>query len=224
MRYLIIERGCQPTTINRKLNTLDRLFYCLKRKGFLVKNPLEEVDRLKTIEKERNYLTRQKLNSLLAAIDHEILYPFIFTMIHTGMRVSECRNLNERIIFIRKGKGGQHRELPMSPQLVEQLTSYLTTVRPDTDSLLFFSLKRTGAVSIQYVNKILQAASQKAGINKHVTSHILRHSFASFLVKQETHIAVIQKLLGHASLKTTSVYLHVPHKEMREAVERFDFG
>ncbi|WP_078817063.1 phage integrase N-terminal SAM-like domain-containing protein [Sporosarcina newyorkensis] len=93
MRYLIFERGCQPTTINRKLNTLDRLFYCLKRKGFIMKNPLEEVDRLKTIEKERNYLTRQELNSLLAAIDHEILYPFIFTMIHTGMRVSECRNL-----------------------------------------------------------------------------------------------------------------------------------
>ncbi|MEK4023665.1 tyrosine-type recombinase/integrase [Sporosarcina sp. FSL W7-1283] len=183
------------------------------------------------MEKERNYLTRQELNSLLAAIDHEILYPFIFTMIHTGMRVSECLNLkladvnlNERIIFIRKGKGGKHKELPMSPQLVEQLTSYLTKVRPDTDSLLFFSLKRTGEVIIQYVNKILQVASQKAGINKHVTSHILRHSFASFLVKQETHIAVIQKLLGHASLKTTSVYVHVPHKEMREAVERFDFG
>ena len=64
---------------------------------------------------------------------------------------------------------------------------------------------------------------QKSGMDKHVTSHVLRHSFASYLVKKDTHVAVIQRLLGHADVRTTSVYMHVNQENLKEAVNQIDF-
>ena len=132
-------------------------------------------------------------------------------------------DFNEKHIKIINGKGGKHRTIPLNPYLATQLNSYIELHRPITQSTYFFALKRTGSVSTQYVNRALLNAAKTAGIQKHITSHALRHSFATFLVKQNTNIVIIQKLLGHASLKTTSVYLHVQQAELKEAVGRIDF-
>ncbi|MEK3935730.1 tyrosine-type recombinase/integrase [Sporosarcina sp. FSL W7-1349] len=230
VQYLIDQRGCKATSVNRKLNTLDRFFYCLKKKGWVPNNPVDEVERLKTTETERTYLNPCEIQAMLSHIAHPILYFFVCTMVHTGIRVSECRNLQvtdvdieERRIRIRNGKGGRHRIVPIGPKLQEELIFYLQRHRPHTESTRFFALEKTGSVSTQYVNQILWKAGRKAGITKHVTSHTLRHSFASHLVRQGTHIAVNQKLLGHANLKTTSIYLHIQQDEMKAAVENLDF-
>lgn len=152
------------------------------------------------------------------------------TMVYTGLRVNECIHLTLQDvdfegnnIQVINGKGGKNRTVPMNQQLKQQLQTYLAEHRPQTDSLFFFTLKKSGTVSAQYVNRTLKGACEKAGIEKHVTSHILRHSFASYLVKKDTHVAVIQRLLGHASVKTTSVYLHVHQEDLQVAVNQIDF-
>lgn len=228
--YLTYERGCQPRSVNRKINSLSIFFHCMKQKKFIEENPLNAIDRVKVPESERTYLNKNEVEAIIQAIDHPVLHYFSMTMAYTGLRVNECIhltlsdvNFEENYIQVINGKGGKNRTIPLNVQLKEQLIDYLKNHRPKTESLFFFALKRSGTVSAQYVNQTLKVACQKAGIEKHVTSHILRHSFASYLVKKDTHVAVIQRLLGHASLKTTSVYLHVNQDDLQHAVNQIDF-
>jgi site-specific recombinase XerD len=228
--YLTNERGCKPRTVNRKINALSTFFQCMKKKKILSENPLEDFERVKVPDSERIYLSREEVEAIIQAIDHPVLHYFAMTMAYTGLRVSECINLTlhdvnleDGYIQVINGKGGKNRTVPISDKLKSKLQEYLKFHRPKTDSLFFFALKKTGTVSDQYVNRVLKEACKKAGITKHVTSHILRHSFASYLVKKDTHVAVIQRLLGHASVKTTSVYLHVHPNDLKEAVNQIDF-
>ncbi|WP_079935919.1 tyrosine-type recombinase/integrase [Geobacillus sp. LEMMY01] len=228
--YLANERGCKPRTVNRKINALSTFFQCMKKKKILSENPLEDFERVKVPDSERIYLNREEVEAIIQAIDHPVLHYFAMTMAYTGLRVSECINLTlhdvnleDGYIQVINGKGGKNRTVPISDKLKSKLQEYLKFHRPKTDSLFFFALKKTGTVSDQYVNRVLKEACKKAGITKHVTSHILRHSFASYLVKKDTHVAVIQRLLGHASVKTTSVYLHVHPNDLKEAVNQIDF-
>jgi site-specific recombinase XerD len=228
--YLTNERGCKPRTVNRKINALSTFFQCMKKKKVLSENPLEDFERVKVPDSERIYLNREEVEAIIQAIDHPVLHYFAMTMAYTGLRVSECINLTlhdvnleDGYIQVINGKGGKNRTVPISDKLKSKLQEYLKFHRPKTDSLFFFALKKTGTVSDQYVNRVLKEACKKAGITKHVTSHILRHSFASYLVKKDTHVAVIQRLLGHASVKTTSVYLHVHPNDLKEAVNQIDF-
>jgi site-specific recombinase XerD len=228
--YLTNERGCKPRTVNRKINALSTFFQCMKKKKILSENPLEDFERVNVPDSERIYLSREEVEAIIQAIDHPVLHYFAMTMAYTGLRVSECINLTlhdvnleDGYIQVINGKGGKNRTVPMSDRLKSKLQEYLKFHRPKTDSLFFFALKKTGTVSDQYVNRVLKEACKKAGITKHVTSYILRHSFASYLVKKDTHVAVIQRLLGHASVKTTSVYLHVHPNDLKEAVNQIDF-
>ena len=222
--HLLHERNCQPRSVNRKLNGLSTFFECMIRKEYISKNPIIRLHRLKVIEQERVYLVAEEVEQILEAITHPVVNYFLKTMAFTGMRVSECRNLqlehinfNEGYVLVVNGKGGKSRRIPLNEELAESLQYYNTTIR-DADSPYFFALKRTGKVSAQYVNRLLREATERAGIKKHVTSHILRHSFASYLIKKGVHVAVIQKLLGHASLRTTSTYLHVDDTELVDAI------
>ncbi|WP_314303943.1 tyrosine-type recombinase/integrase [Brevibacillus parabrevis] len=230
VEYLSNELDSKPRTINRKINALSTFFTCLKKKKLVQENPVDDIERVKVPESERIYLNKEEIEAIIAAIKHPVVHYFAMMMAHTGIRVNECINLTlhdvdleEGFVQVVNGKGGKNRRVPMNKQLVQHMKEYLDKHRPHTASLFFFALKKTGTVSEQYVNRLLKEACQDVGIQKHVTSHILRHSFASYLVKKDTHVAVIQRLLGHASLKTTSVYLHVQQTDLQEAVNRIDF-
>ncbi|PJW13130.1 recombinase [Geobacillus sp. Manikaran-105] len=230
VHYLTHERKCKPRTINRKINAMSTFFNFLKKKKIVEENPLEDFERVKVPDSERIYLTKEEIEAIIKSIEHPVIHYFVMMMAYTGLRIKECIqltlndvDLEEGFVQVINGKGGKNRRVPMNQQLIKKMKEYLEYHRPKTDSLYFFALKKTGTVSDQYVNRLLKEACVKAGIEKHVTSHILRHSFASYLVKKDTHVAVIQRLLGHASLKTTSVYLHVQQDDLREAVEQIDF-
>lgn len=230
IQYFINERKVQPPTVNRKINALSTYFGYLKKQKIIMDNPLDDYERMKVIEKERTYLNKDEIERIIDAIDHPIIRYFATTMANTGIRIRECINLTlddvkfeEGFLYVRNGKGGKNRTVPLNQHLQKDLKEYLENHRPFTNSLYFFALKKSGTVSEQYVNRKLKEASKKAGIGKHVTSHILRHSFASYLVFKQTHVVVIQKLLGHSSLKTTSLYLHVQQDDLIDAVNRIDF-
>lgn len=230
VEYVTNERDSKPRTINRKINALSTFFTCLMKKKLVQENPVDDVERVKVPEFERTYLNKDEIEAIIHAIKHPVVHYFAMMMAHTGIRVNECINLtlydvnlDEGFVQVIDGKGGKNRRVPMNKQLIQHMKEYLTKHRPVTDSLFFFALKKTGTVSEQYVNRLLKEACQEVGIQKHVTSHILRHSFASYLVTKDTHVAVIQRLLGHANLRTTSVYLHVQQADLEEAVNRIDF-
>lgn len=228
--YLAKEKNSKPRTINRKINALSTFFKTMRKKRVIDENPMEDFERIKVPHSERVYLTGEEIERIIQAVDHPVLHYFVLMMAYTGIRVNECIhltlddvNLEERYIDVINGKGGKNRRVPMNDRLVGHMRDYLETSRPETDSLYFFALKRTGTVSEQYVNRVLKEATEKIGFQKHVTSHILRHSFASHLVKQDTHVAVIQRLLGHADVRTTSVYMHVQQDDLADAINRIKF-
>ena len=231
LHFLLSERACQPRSVNRKLNALSTFFECLMLKGWVSHNPVTRVSRMKVVEEERVYLTGEEVERLLEAVDHPIVYYFLKTMALTGMRVSECMKLQlehvdfeGRSLLVEHGKGGKSRRIPMNDELFHDLSYYLEHVRPKVSTSNVFAYRRTGQVSRQSINTRLKEAAARAGIQKHVTSHMLRHSFASYLITKGVHVAVIQKLLGHANLRTTSTYLHVDQSELMTAIQQVDYN
>lgn len=227
--YLTHERKVKPRTVNRKLNAISTYFKYLKKNHLILEIPTDDYERVKVTDSERTYLTKGEVEKIIEAVTHPVIHYFVKMMANTGIRVRECIHLTmkdvdleEGYLHVIDGKGGKNRTVPLNDHLIGELNEYLEKHRPKTDSLYFFALEKTGTVSDQYVNRLLKEAYVKVGIEKHVTSHILRHSFASYLVKT-TNVAVIQRLLGHANIRTTSVYLHIEQEDLKLAVNRLDY-
>ncbi|WP_368634535.1 tyrosine-type recombinase/integrase [Kurthia gibsonii] len=219
------EKEWSAKTVNRKINSLASFFKYLYKQKQVTTNIMEDVERVKVPHKERSFLTSEEVVKILEHVHHQTIRAFLYTMANTGLRITECIHLrlkdvdfDKKMIHVINGKGGKDRNVPMSQNLYDTLQKYRKEVRPDTQSLYFFALKKTGTISRQLINMTLKEACQQAGINKVVTSHAFRHAFASALVQNDVHIAVIQQLLGHADLRTTTVYLHVQTDDMQEAV------
>ncbi|WP_342578054.1 tyrosine-type recombinase/integrase [Psychrobacillus sp. FSL K6-2843] len=228
--YLKFERHICAMSINRKVNAISSMFNYLMRKKIVLDNPAAGVDRLKVTTKERTHLTKDEVDALLQAIDHPIVHYVVVMMLNTGIRIRECVELSlqnvdltEKIVRVIEGKGGKNRVVPMNDYLVEEMRDYLDNHRPYTTSLNFFATEQSGRISAQYVNVVIKEAVKKAGIQKKVSSHILRHSFASHLVNANVYVATISKLLGHADVRTTSVYMHSTNQQMNDAVNKIDW-
>jgi site-specific recombinase XerD len=163
--------------------------------------------------------------ALLDSVKSPLLKILISTLYYTGLRISECINLEldhvdlqNEVIYVKYGKGKKDRNIPISKKLKAILNDYLKSTRLDTNSIKLFCT-RTGSISPSYVNRVLNVSSKEAGIKKHVTAHILRHSFASNLLKHGIDIVKIQRLLGHAHLRTTCIYIHTTIEDLRDSVD-----
>lgn len=227
---MLKKKSLKPASINRKLHAISSFCNFAVKKHWLAFNPALDVDRVKGKSKERTFLTVEEMQRLIQAIEHPIIKTVAILMSNTGLRVSEATGLQlkdvdfkNRVIHVVEGKGGKNRDVPMNEALATILQHYLDEIRPDIQSLFFFATKKTGGISQQYINRQLKAASHKINLGKEVTSHILRHSFASQLVKTDTHVAHIQRLLGHADVRTTSVYMHAEYKDLADAVNTITF-
>src|SRR5690606_12901956 len=139
------------------------------------------------------------------------------------MRISECLNLHvddvdieKGIIRVNQGKGNKDRTIPMNPKLKELFIDYVENWRVPSSN--FFATQISGSLSRTNVATVFRKTSKKLGLKQNVTAHILRHSFASNLVKKDVHLVKISKLLGHSSLKTTSIYVHSSMDDLQEAI------
>src|SRR5690554_3808943 len=130
-----------------------------------------------------------------------------------GLRLNELLHLkisdidSERMLLhIRKSKGNKDRVVMLSPALLEDLRNYFKAYHP---KVYLFEGQSGGMYSEKSVQTVVKTAATKAGIQKPVTPHILRHSFATHLLENGTDIRYIQQLLGHGSVKTTEIYTHI---------------
>ncbi|UGB30583.1 tyrosine-type recombinase/integrase [Metabacillus sp. B2-18] len=225
LRMLREEKGYQPASINRHLNSIRVLCKFAYKKDLIEKNPSRNVEQLKCQRKERVFLSADELDTLLESIDHRLVQLAVRTMAYTGLRVSECTkltiddiDLENDLIHVIAGKGNKDRVVPISGTLKPYLLDYINGWRVNVGSNKFFATKKTGELSHQTINRVLQETTYKLEWKKKVTCHILRHSFASFLVAKNVNVTKISKLLGHADVRTTSVYMHTNTQELKEAV------
>lgn len=221
----IRENGYKASSRNRVLFVF-RSFYNFTQEENITKEHLaKELRPIKTRKKERVHLTAEEISELVGQLDHQIVKTAVQTMYYSGLRVSECTDLTfddldlkNQVLHVRQGKGNRDRDIPICNDLLEILTDYLKNIRPNISSDYIFATKRSGELSGAYINRKLKEAVEELGWKKKVTAHILRHSFASNLVKHDVNIYKIQKLLGHSNISVTSLYAHSNIDDLSEAV------
>jgi len=146
-----------------------------------------------------------------------------------GLRVSEVVSLRtididskRMTVMIRQAKGKKDRLTGLSPVLLVMLREYAKEYKPDRKGFLFGGSTKGSCYSTRSLQEVLQEAKKKAGILKAGSIHSLRHSFATHLVDRGTDISMIQKLLGHNSIKTTLIYLHTSNKDLLRIISPLD--
>jgi integrase/recombinase XerD len=197
-----------------------KFFYdeILKRNIVTLKTP-------KTSRKLPTVLTRDEVKRLFDVVDnqkHRLIMMFLYS---SGLRLSELINLKvsdleltEGIGWVRGGKGGKDRMFILSNKLIDELKNF---VKDKKESDYIFS-GRNGIMSDRNVQKIVSYAAKKAGLNKKVSPHTLRHSFATHLLESGENIRKIQLLLGHSQLNTTQIYTHVSTEELKKIKNPLD--
>lgn len=172
-------------------------------------------------------LTREEIKHLIEAASHEKSKLLIKLLYASGLRISEALKLKvedleqeQKIGWVRGGKGGKDRMIILSTQVLEDLRTFLRT-RSIVSGYIF--LGRSGKpMSSRNAQKIICNAARAAGIAKQVTPHKLRHSFATHLREAGQDLRVIQELLGHSSIQTTEIYTHVSTEEKRKVISPMD--
>lgn len=168
-------------------------------------------------KKERHLpvvLSRKEVGAFLDGLGGLKPRTFCLTTYATGLRVSEgCHLLpsdidsQRMVVRVQQGKGKKDRYIPISARLLDALRQYWKAARPKT--WLFEGAQAGHPITRSAVERWFHPACEKAGLSKIVTPHTLRHCFATHLLESGTDLRTIQILLGHRSLSTTAIYLHV---------------
>jgi site-specific recombinase XerD len=226
LRYLK-EKDFAPNSRSRYFYTLRSFYKFASKKDIVIKDIAANMETIKLPKKERNYLTEEEVDRVVAEVHNPIIKTIVIFLYNTGLRISECRNLKlddvdfeKKVIRVIEGKNKKDRIVPINNQLYVLLKDYLDNVRDAPESDYFFATSRSGKKSISYphICLSLSTAAEKSGIKKQVSCHVLRHSFASTLVKKKVGLVEIQKLLGHSNLAVTSIYTHTNLEALTEAV------
>ncbi|MGC8955322.1 MAG: site-specific tyrosine recombinase/integron integrase [Fervidobacterium sp.] len=214
------------TTVSRYISSLRTFFDYLQLIGVLVENPMERVRHPRLRKKIPNFLTIDEVKAIIEAFNEEkeLKYKTIILLLYfCGLRVSELCNLKvEDVSFyppyvkVVMGKGNKDRLVPISDSVVPFLERYVQKYKPK----IYFIESRGKAIHPATVFRIVKRAAKRAGITKKIHPHTLRHSFATHLIMNNVNVKIVQELLGHANLSTTSIYLHVADKEKFEAVRK----
>jgi integrase/recombinase XerD len=220
--YLLEERRLAVGTVVAQLAAL-RFFYLrvLKRRNMKEDLPYPKRPRRLPI-----ILSPEEVQRLIAGAQNLFHRTMLMTLYGGGLRRSELLHLkvgdidSQRMVLrIERGKGGHDREVPLSPTLLTALRDYYRWMRPQT--YLFPGTARGWRADKPLTAKVIwdavRGAAQKAGIDKHVSPHTLRHSYATHLLEAGADLRTIQVLLGHADLSHTTVYLHLSRRHLQAA-------
>lgn len=227
--------GKSASTIARKLASIKAFYKFLAAERYIKNNPAEVIEaankgmhlpKVLSIHEVEMLLDEPNLGTLEGFRDKtmlEVLYA-------TGMRVSElinvpAGNVNLQMKYIIAfGKGSKERIIPLGSVAVKYLEKYLDSVRPQlvkgsTTEALFVNMWGR-PMTRQRFWEIIKLYGKNAGIDKKITPHMLRHSFATHLLDNGTDLRVVQELLGHADISTTQIYTHLTNKRLRAVYDK----
>jgi len=206
------------------------VFLAALRYGYLniLKNDITiGIKRPKKEKRLPDVLTKEEVKNLIESCDTNKSKLMISMLYACGMRVLELTNLKindfsfeEKVGHIKQGKGKKDRIFNIPLFLIEDLKKRVDLQRKEEKEYLFTGPK--GKLSTRNLQKIVSLATKKAGINKKVHPHTLRHSFATHLLENGVDIRFIQELLGHSNLSTTELYAHVSSAQLKKIESRID--
>ncbi|MBU2496658.1 MAG: tyrosine-type recombinase/integrase [Nanoarchaeota archaeon] len=183
---------------------------------------------IKTPKKQRklpDVLTKEEVTKLVDSAKHKKSKLIISLLYSSGLRVSEALNmkiqdidLHEKVGYVRQGKGKKDRIFILSDKLALELEDYLKNKKREEH--LFPG--KDGKMTSRNVQKMIRKTAKRAGINKKVSPHTLRHSYGTHLLENGVDIRKIQILLGHSQLSTTQLYTQVSTEELKKIKSPFD--
>ncbi|MDI3523231.1 site-specific tyrosine recombinase/integron integrase [Kosmotoga sp.] len=228
-----------PSSVARHLSTLKTFYMFLYVSGTVNKIPTDLVKAPKTRRRIPEYISYEEVQKILEAFPETHLgkrnRAIVALMYYCGLRVSEVCSLtlrdisleNDPLVRVKSGKGDKDRIVPLTPDAVRIISDYLKQRErfPDANKhIKLFVGIRGEPITRKSVNKMLQNHVKKIFPDKHFHPHIFRHSCATHLLQRGASIKIVQEILGHANISTTSIYLHITDREKREAVRLLSNG
>jgi integrase/recombinase XerD len=217
MIYLKNDKNATNRTIHRHLNAL-RSFFRYQNIDIADKVMLPKLS--KPLPK---FLTKEEIKILLEKPDRLRDKCLIRLLYSTGLRVSELVKLNKNdikteSIHVVAGKGAKDRIVFVDSKTREMLDQYILE-RNDENEALFLS-NHGDRISARTIQWLIKKYSEDAGIEKKVTPHVLRHSFATHMLEGDADIVVIKELLGHSNLSTTQIYTHITDERRKKVYDK----
>ncbi len=226
-----VEQGARPRSTARQLSSFRRFYRYLLRENALKDDPTAQIAMPKIGRSLPKSLTEEEVDALLdAPVTRDPLgnrdRAMLEVLYATGLRVSELVNLKINQVNVNQGvlrivgKGDRERLIPLGEESVKWLAQFAQGARMEIllerQSDYLFPTRRGERMTRQAFWHIIKRYALKAGINKDLSPHTLRHAFATHLLNHGADLRVVQMLLGHSDLSTTQIYTHVARERMKE--------
>ena len=226
-----------PRTQSRLISGLRSFYDYLIFENYCESNPLERIEAPKIGRKLPDTLSVKDIDRIVAAVDlskpqGERNRAIIETLYSCGLRVSELTELKISDLFFEEGfikvtgKGNKQRFVPIGPLTQKYINLYKDHVRvqmkiePAFNDTLFLN-RRGKQLSRAMIFTIVKSLALEAGIEKNISPHTFRHSFATHLLENGADLRAIQMMLGHESITTTEIYMHVDKSHLKDAMLKF---
>ena len=226
--------GIHPRSRARILSSLRSYYSFLRMDGYISGNPVENIQSPAIGRHLPDVLALEEIDSMINAIDLSAAEgqrnrAIIETMYSCGLRVSELCSLRLSDLYLDDefvrvlGKGGKQRLVPVSSRAIAELQAYMAerasmNIAPGCEDYIFLSYRRGKPLSRITVFHIVKELVAAVGINKNVSPHTFRHSFATHLLEGGANLRAIQSMLGHESISTTEIYTHIDRTRLRQEI------
>lgn len=226
-----------PRSQSRLISGLRGFFNYLIFEEYIKINPLELIETPKIGRKLPDTLSEKEIDLLISQIDlskpqGERNKAILETLYGCGLRVSELTNLRISDLFFEEGfikvtgKGDKQRFVPIAPQTIKYIKQYIKEIRhhlpiAEIAKDTVFINRRGKPLTRAMIFTIIKTLAEKAGLEKNVSPHTFRHSFATHLLENGADLRAIQQMLGHESITTTEIYTHIDKTHLTKVLEQF---
>lgn len=222
---------------SRLISGLRSFFNYLIFEDYRKTNPLDLIESPKIGRKLPDTLSTEEIDQMIESID--LSHPqgernrtILETLYSCGLRVSELINLKQSDLFFEEGflnitgKGDKQRFVPIHPETIKYIEIYQTQIRSHHPAIkghedILFLNRRGKQLTRAMIFTIVKQTVKNAGLTKTVSPHTFRHSFATHLLENGADLRSIQQMLGHESITTTEIYMHLDRSHLREVVEKY---
>lgn len=238
-----LHKKYKPKTVKRKIASIKAYYTYLEERDIITDNPFRKIKvkfkeavvlpRIiprEEIESLLNYMYNHKPDSkgkMVGTWQRDIMIVEMFFA--TGARVYEISNIRVECVDLQsglicfKGKGNKERYVQIGNQeVLEWMREYYLENKKEIEACGFFFVNnRGGRFTEQSIRLMLKKYTKAAGIRRNITPHMFRHSFATYLIEEGVDVSCIQRILGHSSIKTTQIYIHVAARKQAEILQQY---
>ncbi|MDO4695198.1 site-specific tyrosine recombinase/integron integrase [Porphyromonas sp.] len=229
----LYDLGIGPASVARVISGIKSFYRFLELEEIVLENPTQLLDSPYIGRTLPDILTVEEVDTIISSIDTTsdigVRNAAIIELLYScGLRVSELCALTFSQLFLEAGfvriigKGEKERLVPMSPDAIDRISAYLPIrqkieAKPTYMHHLFLNRLRT-AISRQMIFMIIKDLASQAGIQKTISPHTFRHSFATHLLEGGAHLQAIREMLGHANISTTEIYTHIDRSKIKDEI------